>query len=292
MLLLLTASTSALMVSCSDDDDTVATNLDRQFMTMFITDYTRGKGTDYPYNCGLDGAYPHGNTIHLYWYGVKEEFGCAGYQIQMALQPKVSNGPEAWANIQGTSDLLIDTIVGPNVLDLIIPDLQYSTDYRFAIRALSDRDNNVTDFSHASNWYGHGNGRQWQEYMGIKTNDRYETPFAVYVNQAQTTETTMHVCINTNVKDFIKEFSGVTTADMENINAMETFTMDDILAALPNISAEDKDKLESYYTNFNVDPDGEFGYKYLTLKHPSPILVMEEEEGMSMEVRDLQLLKQ
>ena len=187
----------------------------------------------------------------------------------MALQPKVSNGPEAWAQIQGTSDLLIDTIVGPNVLDLIIPDLQYSTDYRFAIRALSDRDNNVTDFSHASNWYGHGNGRQWQEYMGIKTNDRYETPFAVYVNQAQTTETTMHVCINTNVKDFIKEFSGVTSADMENINAMETFTMDDILAALPNISAEDKDKLESYYTNFNVDPDGEFGYKYLTVK-PSP----------------------
>ena len=269
MLLLLTASTSALMVSCSDDDDTVSTNLDRQFMTMFITDYTRGKGTDYPYNCGLDGAYPHGNTIHLYWYGVKQEFGCAGYQIQMALQPKVSNGPEAWAKIQGTSDLLIDTIVGPNVLDLIIPDLQYSTDYRFAIRALSDRDNNVTDFSHASNWYGHGNGRQWQEYMGIKTNDRYETPFAVYVNQAQTTETTMHVCINTNVKDFIKEFSGVTSADMENINAMETFTMDDILAALPNISAEDKDKLESYYTNFNVDPDGEFGYKYLTVK-PSP----------------------
>ena len=269
MLLLLTASTSALMVSCSDDDDTVSTNLDRQFMTMFITDYTRGKGTDYPYNCGLDGAYPHGNTIHLYWYGVKEEFGCAGYQIQMALQPKVSNGPEAWAKIQGTSDLLIDTIVGPNVLDLIIPDLQYSTDYRVAIRALSDRDNNVTDFSHASNWYGHGNGRQWQEYMGIKTNDRYETPFAVYVNQAQTTETTMHVCINTNVKDFIKEFGGVTSADMENINAMETFTMDDILAALPNISAEDKDKLESYYTNFNVDPDGEFGYKYLTVK-PSP----------------------
>lgn len=269
MLLLLTASTSALMVSCSDDDDSVASNLDRQFMTMFITDYTRGKGTDYPYNCGLDGAYPHGNTIHLYWYGVKKEFGCAGYQIQMALQPKVSNGPEAWASIQGTSDLLLDTIVGPDVLDLLIYDLQYSTDYRFAIRALSDRDNNVTDFSHASNWYGHGNGRQWQEYLGIKTNDRYETPFAVYVNQAQTTETTMHVCINTNVKDFIKEFEGVTSADMDNINAMETFTMDDILAALPNISAEDKDKLESYYTNFNVDPDGEFGYKYLTVK-PSP----------------------
>lgn len=257
------------MVSCKDDDNAVTTGLDRQFMTMFITDYTRGKGEDYPYNCGLDGAYPHGNTIHLYWYGVKKDFGCAGYQIQMALQPKVSGGKDAWAKIQGTSDLLLDTIVGPDVLDLLIKDLQYSTDYRFAIRALSDRDDNKTDFSHASNWYGHGNGRQWQEYMGIKTSDRYATPFAVYVNQAETTEKTMHVCINPNVKDFIKVFTGMTSEVMGKIDAMETFTMQDILAAFPTITDADKDKLESYYANFNIAPDGEFGYKYLTVK-PSP----------------------
>lgn len=274
MLFLLTAGTSALMVSCKDDDNTVTTNTDRQFMTMFITDYTRGKGEDYPYNCGRDGAYPHGNTLHLYWYGVKKEFGCAGYQIQMALQSKVSTGAEAWAKIQGTSDLLLDTIVGPDVLDLLVKDLQYSTDYRFAIRALSDRDDNKTDFSHASNWYGHGNGRQWQEYMGLKTADRYETPFAVYVNQAQTTEETMHVCINTNVRDFIREFKGkddkpIPDDVMANIDAMETFTMDDILAAFPNISDTDKGKLESYYTNFNIASDGSFGYKYLTV-NPSP----------------------
>lgn len=268
MLFLLTAGTSALMVSCKDDDDNaLTTNTDRQFMTMFITDYTRGKGEDYPYNCGRDGAYPHGNTLHLYWYGVKKEFGCAGYQIQMALQPKVSNGPEAWAAIQGTSDLLLDTIVGPDVLDLVIKDLQYSTDYRFAIRALSDRDDNVTDFSHASNWYGHGNGRQWQEYMGLSTADRYATPFAVYVNQAQTTEETMHVCINTNVKDFIREFKG--GEDVVNaLDEMGTFSLKDILS-ISSFEDTEKEKLESYYTNFNVAPDGTFGYKYLTVK-PSP----------------------
>lgn len=269
MSLLLAASTSAVMVSCSDDDNASGTNTDRQFMTMFITDNTRGKGTDYPYNSGRDGRYPHGNTIHLYWYGVDETAGCAGYQIQMALQPKVSGGAEAWAKIQGTSDLLLDTIVGPRVLDLLIPDLQYSTDYRFAIRVLSNRDNNVTDFSHASNWYGHGNGRQWQEYLGIATNDRYPTPYAVYVDQSQTTETTMHVCINSNVKDFIKEFEGMTDATMANINAMQTFTMSDVLAAFPAITSDDKDKLESYYENFNINPDGEFNFKYLTVK-PSP----------------------
>lgn len=268
MLFLLTAGTSALMVSCKDDDDNaLTTNTDRQFMTMFITDYTRGKGEDYPYNCGRDGAYPHGNTLHLYWYGVKKEFGCAGYQIQMALQPKVSNGPEAWAAIQGTSDLLLDTIVGPDVLDLVIKDLQYSTDYRFAIRALSDRDDNVTDFSHASNWYGHGNGRQWQEYMGLSTADRYATPFAVYVNQAKTTEETMHVCLNTNVKDFIREFKG--GEDVVNaLDEMGTFSLKDILS-ISSFEDTEKEKLESYYTNFNVAPDGTFGYKYLTVK-PSP----------------------
>lgn len=237
MLLLLMAGSSTLFISCSDDEnDSTATN--REFMTMFICDNTRGKGADYPYNSGLDGAYPHGNTIHLYWYGVND---CAGYQIQMALQPKVSGGSEAWARIQGTSDLLLDTIVGPHVLDLLIKDLQYSTDFRFAIRALSKLDNNTTDFSHASNWYGHGNGRQWQEYLGIATKDRYPTPYAVYVNQAETTETTMHVYLNTNISQL----------------------------GLDLTTDEDKEKLASFYENFNIDEEGNLGYEYLTVS-PSP----------------------
>ncbi len=272
MLLLLAAGASLMMVSCSDDDDNSGsgTNTDRQFMTMFITDYTRGKGPDYPYNCGLDGAYPHGNTIHLYWYGVND---CAGYQIQMSLQAKVANGPDAWAGIQGTSDLLVDSIVGPDVLDMVIKDLQYSTSYRFAIRALSKKDANIkgdpNSFAHASNWYGHGNGRQWQEWMGIDTDPRYETPFAVYVNQAQTTETTMNVYFNSNVKDFVKSFTDIPADVVEQIDAMETFTMQDILDAFKGISEADKDKLYSYYTNFNVAPDGRFGFQYLTVV-PSP----------------------
>ena len=236
-LLCLAACPTFLFVSCSDDDD-VDPSTNRQFMTMFITDYTRNKGTDYPYNCGLDGAYPHGNTIHLYWYGVDN---CAGYQIQMALQPKVSNGDDAWNSIQGTSDLLLDTIIKPGQLDLVIPDLQYSTDYRFAIRALSPLDDNVTDFSHASQWYGHGNGRQWQEYLGIKTNDRYPTPMAIYVNQAQTTEETMHVYLNRNLSD---------------------------LGLDPN-NPDDAEELASFRENFNIDENGNLGYKYITVS-PSP----------------------
>ena len=242
-MLLFVAASSITFVGCKDDDNNGSSaNTDREFMTMFITDNTRGKGTSYPYNCGLDGAYPHGNTIHLYWYGVDD---CAGYQIQMGLQIKVSGGAEAWQKVQGTSDLLLDTIVGPKQLDLLLKDLQYSTNYRFAIRALSKKDRNIkgdeTTFAHASNWFGHGNGRQWQEYLGITTDDRYPTPMAIYVNQAETTENDMHVYFNTNISQL-----GL------NLN-------DD----------DDKDKLQAYYENFNIDENGNLGYEYLTVT-PSP----------------------
>ena len=247
MMLLFVAFTSVFVMSCKEDDNSAAEGTDREFMTMFINDNNRGKGGDYPYNCGLDGAYPHGNTIHLYWYGVND---CAGYQIQMAIQNKVSGGSTAWANIQGTSDLLLDTIVGPKQLDMLIKDLQYSTDYRFAIRALSTQDRNVkgdeSTFAHASNWFGHGNGRQWQEYMGITTRDRYPTPFAIYVNQAETTESEMHVYLNKTAKQALGYDDDATITD-----------------------PDDQDKLESFYENFNIDDDGNLGYQILRVV-PSP----------------------
>ena len=242
MLLLLVAGTSALLVSCKDDDNGSSTNTNREFMTMFICDNTRGKGSDYPYNSGIDPSYPHGNTIHLYWYGVKD---CAGYQVQMALMPKVTGGANAWASIQGTSDLIVDTIVGPNVLDLLIKDQQYKTDYRFAIRALSKLDRNIkgdqSSFEHASNWYGHGNGRQWQEYLGIQTAERYPTPGAIFVDESKTTETEMYVYLNRNINDL-----GLNPAD-----------------------PADKEKLDAYYENFNIDEKGNLGYSVLTVS-PSP----------------------
>ena len=242
MLLLLVAGTSALLVSCKDDDNGSSTNTNREFMTMFICDNTRGKGRDYPYNSGIDPSYPHGNTIHLYWYGVKD---CAGYQVQMALMPKVTGGANAWASIQGTSDLIVDTIVGPTVLDLLIKDQQYKTDYRFAIRALSKLDRNIkgdqSSFEHASNWYGHGNGRQWQEYLGIQTAERYPTPGAIFVDESKTTENEMYVYFNRNINDL-----GLNPSD-----------------------PADKEKLDAYYENFNIDEKGNLGYSVLTVS-PSP----------------------
>ena len=242
MMIFLMSGVSALLVSCSDKNSGAAEGTDRAFMTMFIRDENRAKGENYPYNCDIDRSYPHGNTIHLYWYGIND---CAGYQIQMALQPKVSNGADAWARIQGTPDLLLNVIVPPEQLDMLIKDLQYSTDYRFAIRTLSKLDandiNDPSSFAHASTWYGHGGGRQWSEYMGIATDPRYPTPNVIYVNQAETTEETMNLYINPTINDVGLDLS----------------------------KEEDQEKLEAYYENFNIDENGYFGFKYLTVT-PSP----------------------
>jgi hypothetical protein len=203
--------------SCTEDELNIPDELNREWMTMFITDNNRGKGDDYAYNCKAEG--PNGNDIHLYWYGVND---CAGYQIRQAIQPNVSGGADAWGTTAENGLLLLDTIVGPNVLDLVIKNQQYSTDFRFAIRVLSPKDDNVTNFSHASKWYGHGEGRQWAEYLGIITADRYATPFCVYVDGSQTTETGMRVMLN-------RSFSVVTEGVSEDDKAIyrEKFELDE-----------------------------------------------------------------
>lgn len=218
--------------SCKDDDFKISDELDRQWMTMFITDNNRGKGNDYAFNSKAEG--PNGNDIHLYWYGVKD---CAGYQIRQAIQPLVSHGSDAWEAAAENGLLLLDTIVGPDVLDLVIKDQQYSTDFRFAIRVLSTKDDNITDFSHASKWYGHGDGRQWAEYLGIVTADRYATPFCVYVDGSQTTKNTMRVMLN-------RSFSSVTDG----------------------VSDDDK---TIYREKFELDENDNFVYQWLEVS-PSP----------------------
>lgn len=124
---------SASIFSCKDDEvvSSDGYSSDREFMTMFRKDDNTGKGDSDPYRCQAVNL----NDIQLYWYGVKD---CAGYEVKMALQPNVSSGlAKDWEN---PDYILFDTIVGPDVTDLLIKDLQYSTDYRFAIRTLSKKE--------------------------------------------------------------------------------------------------------------------------------------------------------
>ena len=134
--------------SCKDDDmiSVDGFSADREFMTMFRKDDNTGKGDSDPYRCQVVDI----NDIQLYWYGVKD---AAGYEVKYALQPNVSSGLASdW---EDPAKILFDTIVGPDVTDLFIKDLQYCTDYRFAIRTLSHKGE-----GYHSKWYGYGSGRQ------------------------------------------------------------------------------------------------------------------------------------
>lgn len=183
-LYILMALLSCGFYACSDDE--VAPNEDgtvpeREFMTMFRKDHNTGKGDDEPYACAVEEL----NDIHLYWYGVK---GCAGYQIRMALQPNVANGAEAW---ETPGALLLDTIVGPEVLDMVIRDLEYSTSYRFAIRTLSTKGE-----GYHSKWYGYGDGRHWADRFGLDTDIRYNTPDVVVIGDITKTSFRLNLDLN------------------------------------------------------------------------------------------------
>ncbi len=179
---------SLSIYSCKDDD-VVGTGTDspeREFMTMFRVDNNTGKGDADPYRCQVLDL----NDVQLYWYGVKD---CAGYEIKYALQPNVSSGLASdWEN---PSHILFDTIVGPDVLDLKIKDLQYSTDYRFAIRTLSKKGE-----GYHSKWYGYGSGRQWADYMGLTTGERYAIPDVLTAENI--TKTTLRLKVECELSAF------------------------------------------------------------------------------------------
>ena len=130
--------------SCKDDDDDVSATSEREFMTMFRLNENTGKGEypNDPYACHVEDL----NTIKLYWYGVE---GCAGYELKMSIPAYVASGePVDWEDPQ---KILWDTIVGPDVLELSIKNLEYANDYRFAIRTLSKKGE-----AYHSHWYGYG----------------------------------------------------------------------------------------------------------------------------------------
>lgn len=226
--------TSFTFYACKDNDSASTGDNDRELMTMFRKQHNTDISSD-PYACGvvsgngLNEKAPDDNAIHLYWYAIE---GCKGYQVRLALQPNVANGPDAWAQTEADGNLVYDVILPPNVTDVIIPDLQYKTDYRAAIRVLSNKDADGV-YDHASKWYGHGDGRQWGEYMGIETLERYDVP--EIITQANVGDNTFRVKILREVNEF--------TSD-------------------PGFN--------TYKENFNTETDAEgnevFKFKYLTIE--------------------------
>ena len=132
------------ITSCKDDDNTfsVVDDLDRMPMTMFRNQFNTNISTgNDPYETTAIDL----NTAHLTWFGVE---GAAGYEIKYGLASGLTSGKEEdWTN----PERLIDQFtVGPNTLEYDIPNLEYATDYRFAIRVLSPKGE-----AYHSKWYGY-----------------------------------------------------------------------------------------------------------------------------------------
>ena len=180
--------------SCSDKDS-ITEEADREFMTMFRTDDNTGRGDNDPYRCQVITVNGHNNSVHLYWYGVDD---CAGYELKWALQPAVSSGLASdWEN---PDNIIKDTIVSPDCLDMVINNMEYSTDYRFAIRTLSKKGE-----GYHSKWYGYGSGRQWAEYCGLTTGNRYPVP--EIITQSAPTKTSVRIYINPSYEDAVNNYT-------------------------------------------------------------------------------------
>jgi hypothetical protein len=147
--------------SCKDDDNSYAESADRLIRPQFRTRYTVSAGSSDPDLCALRGR----NSIFLSWSLVKD---AAGYEIKVSTQQKVNTGEEAWENPE---NVLQTYTLDADKDTMLLTNLAYNTNYRFAIRALSARGE-----AHNSQWWGYGDGQHWADYLGIPTDGRYPTP--------------------------------------------------------------------------------------------------------------------
>lgn len=153
--------TTFAVFSCKDDDDKVSASADRLMRPQFRTRYTVSAGSNDPDLCQLRNR----NTIFLAWSLVSD---ASGYEIKVSTQQKVANGEEAWEN---PDNVLYTYTVAADKDTMLLTNLAYNTNYRFAIRALSPRGE-----AHHSKWWGYGDGQHWADYLGISTDGRYSTP--------------------------------------------------------------------------------------------------------------------
>lgn len=114
------------------------------------------------------------NDMYLTWYAVE---GAIGYRIKMKLNSGTFDAP------------MLDTIVGPEVLKLVIEDLQYSTIHSFAIQVLSPKGEQYNSL-----WYGLGDGGHNDDRAEWRMGDRVQVPDVMGVESV--TKTSLRVTFN------------------------------------------------------------------------------------------------
>ena len=176
------------------------------------------------------------NDMYLVWNGI---YGAAGYRLRM----KVQSG--SW---ERPGDILWDTVVGPDVLKITKPDLQYSTKHNFAIQTLSPLGE-----AYHSKWYGYGDSGHNDDRAEWETGERLGVPDVVSV--AGVTETNIRVWFDLNVA----------SADLSTLNPGfqhedGKFLMDEILiqpaSVNPDLPSQKITLTEADKANGYVDVTG------------------------------------
>ena len=159
----------------ADQYDLTDNEENRMFMAMFRQQANTGKAGD-----PLASQVINTNDMYLVWNGID---GAAGYRLQMKTQAG------SWDN---PADILWDTIVGPDVLKIVKPDLQYSTKHNFAIQTLSPKGE-----AYHSKWYGYGDTGHNDDRAEWEMGERRGIPDVVSVSNV--TETSMRVWFDRTV---------------------------------------------------------------------------------------------
>lgn len=168
---------TGVIESCKKDDllDATDQELNREFMAIFR--WKGNTGNDYDsYACKVVNT----NDMYLVWNGID---GASGYRIQMKIQSGSWLIPE---------DIILDTIVGPEVLKMTIEDLQYSTKHNFAIQTLSPKGEEYN-----SNWYGKGDTGHNDDRAEWTMGERLGVPLVM--NALDVTENSMRIIFDRTV---------------------------------------------------------------------------------------------
>ena len=215
------AAAMSFFASCKDKEGYNDADADRLPMPMFRNTQNTGSTTT-PYYCDIASrvdpsitlylqqhgykASTHVNDMRLFWYGVD---GADAYE----LKAKIASA--SWEKEKNPN--LLDTILTADQLSFLHEDLQYSTGYLYAIRALVDR--NDLNNPRNSKWFGMGDGSHQQDQSrddsrsqtgALTTGQRYDVPGVFWTENV--TKTSMDVCFmpktegsyETDYKEFFK----------------------------------------------------------------------------------------
>ncbi|MCM1163486.1 MAG: hypothetical protein NC339_04475 [Muribaculaceae bacterium] len=227
-LYMLTALLAVSATSCKDDDiqNPSPADLERMPRTMFCTQESTGDDNETNVHCVTEEL----NTIYLSWFKVKDAIGYQlryaistgvtsglasdwdnnrareiyiGENVKQVVPAEILNSPktqifekvqdtEEYTDFKNIRDDAEYVIVCQDINIFKLYNLEYSTDYRFAIRTLSPKGE-----EHHSEWYGYGDGRHWAEYCGQGTEDRYPYPGVLSAVSKDKTSITLALNLNT-----------------------------------------------------------------------------------------------